>query len=150
MTPISTFNIQFEDLVRNPRSLTLAPCAFEFIQFALQLTQITLRPSIQNPRCDNVPCNTQGSNVDLAPGMTAPPCDNTSSAAQRRREEQLVQALKDAQDAVEQVLCDANLRIARTRFYDAFIVPPAVSVELFPEAFVQWKDDVPFFARVLL
>jgi hypothetical protein len=89
--------------------------------------------------------------LTLAPNTAAAtPRDNASTPAKRRREEQLFQALQDAQDAVEQALCDANLRIDRTRFYDAFKDLPAAPAGLFPEAFAYWESDVPFLARVLL
>jgi hypothetical protein len=81
--------------------------------------------------------------------MTLALRDNASSTAQRRQDEQFTQALKDAQDAVEQALCDADLRIARTRL-DAFKVFQADPAILFPGAFPHWKRDTPFPARILL
>jgi hypothetical protein len=52
----------------------------------------------------------------LLQGM-ATSCDSARSAARRRRPVQADHALSDAQDAVEEALRDADLRISRTRFY---------------------------------
>jgi hypothetical protein len=88
--------------------------------------------------------------ISLGPSMPEQPLDNASSTTRKKSEEQLVQALSYVQDAIEQALCDADLRIASTRFYDTFKIIGADPTLFFPEAFTHWMSDVPLLARVLL
>jgi hypothetical protein len=143
MTPTPIAKLKLETVVRRLRFITL-------ILWALEVTQIyprlhsrilvaTAHLTIRTLRIST-----------LALSMITQPDDNAGSTSRRRPEEQLNQVLDDVQDAVEQALCDADLRISSTRFYDAFRIIRADPTAFFPEEFTHWESDVPFVARVLL
>jgi hypothetical protein len=149
-TPTSIAKLKLKTLIRCPRCLTLALRFVTLILWTLEVTQIyprlhfrilvaTAHLTIRTLRIST-----------LALSMITQPHDNAGSTSRRRPEEQLAQVLDDVQDAVEQALCDADLRISRTRFYDAFRIIGADPTVFFPEEFTHWESDVPFLARVLL
>lgn len=75
------------------------------------------------------------------------PYDSARSPSQTRQQSQSDQVLWDARDAVENTLCDDNLRISRTHFNK--ISKEVREAMLYQETLWPEASDEEFIARVL-